>query len=406
MSMEMGRMNGWQKIRLGEVIESANTGLDAIKRAPIVKFDTGIKCLRIQDISQAKDFKNWGYCEVEERNYDKFSIKKGDIFIARTGATIGVNVLFDEDLKSVFNNGLIRLRVNEVIADYQYIYYIMQSRNYKAYIKSISGGTSTQPNMKINALLDYEISLPSLEEQREIGLTLKVLDDKIENNRKINQNLEEIAQAIFKSWFVDFEPWGGKMPDGWKKSSLTEIANYLNGLAMQKFRPHGDEVGIPVLKIKELRQGFTDSSSDLCSPNIKEDYIVNDGDVIFSWSGSLLIDFWCSGIAGLNQHLFKVTSDRHNKWFYYSWTKYHLEEFIAIAADRATTMGHIKREHLKNAEVLIPNDLDYEELGSVLDPIFDKIINNRVEIQNLVNLRDDLLPRLVSHELEVEGAFK
>ncbi|MDR0500834.1 MAG: hypothetical protein LBG97_06270, partial [Coriobacteriales bacterium] len=121
-----------------------------------------------------------------------------------------------------------------------------------------------------------------------------------------------MAQAIFKSWFVDFEPWGGVMPEDWTTGSLLDIADYLNGLAMQRFRPTEDEVGLPVLKIKELRQGSCDSSSELCSANVGSDYVVHDGDVIFSWSGSLLVDFWCGGDCGLNQHLFKVTSSKYD----------------------------------------------------------------------------------------------
>ena len=93
---------------------------------------------------------------------------------------------------------------------------------------------------------------------------------------------------------------------------------------MQKYRPSDTEIGVPVLKIKELRQGFCDSDSELCSPSIKSDYIITDGDVIFSWSGSLLVDFWCGGKCGLNQHLFKVTSDTYDPWFYFAWTNYNL----------------------------------------------------------------------------------
>ena len=90
----------------------------------------------------------------------------------------------------------------------------------------------------------------------------------------INENLEQQAQAIFKAWLVDFEPFGGVMPDDWKISNLLEIADYLNGLAMQKYRPKECEVGLPVLKIKELRQGFCDDNSELCSPSIKSDFII------------------------------------------------------------------------------------------------------------------------------------
>ena len=170
---------------------------------------------------------------------------------------------------------------------------------------------------------------------------------------------------------------------------------------MQKYRPQNDDEGLPVLKIKELRQGFCDESSERCSLQIKPEYIINDGDVIFSWSGSLLVDFWCGGRCGLNQHLFKVSSNKYEQWLYYSWTKYHLQEFIAMAADRATTMGHIKREALEKAQVLIPCYDDYLRIGNLLQPIYNIIIANRVENRKLSALRDSLLPRLISGDLDV-----
>ena len=170
---------------------------------------------------------------------------------------------------------------------------------------------------------------------------------------------------------------------------------------MQKFRPKDGEHGLPVLKIKELRQGSCDASSELCSPSIKPEYIVHDGDVIFSWSGSLLVDLWCGGTCGLNQHLFKVTSDAYDKWFYYAWTNHHLQKFVSIAADMATTMGHIKREELSKAAVLIPSQSDYDRIGSLLSPLYDLVIANRIENRKLAALRDELLPQLMSGQLDV-----
>ena len=214
----------------------------------------------------------------------------------------------------------------------------------------------------------------------------------------INKNLEQQALSIFSQEFLSFD---GNLPEGWKEGNLLDIADYLNGLAMQKFRPKDGEDGIPVLKIKELRQGSCDASSELCSPSIKPEYIVHDGDVIFSWSGSLLVDFWCGDTCGLNQHLFKVTSKSYDKWFYYAWTNYHLAKFVALAADMATTMGHIKREELAKSEVLIPSDTDYERIGSLLQPIYDLIITNRIENRKLSTLRDELLPQLMSGSIDL-----
>ena len=215
----------------------------------------------------------------------------------------------------------------------------------------------------------------------------------------VNDNLYAQAKAIFSNYFINIDT----IPSGWERGNLLDIASYLNGLAMQKFRPAERETGLPVLKIKELRQGFCDADSELCSPSIKSEYIIKDGDVVFSWSGSLLVDIWCGGTCGLNQHLFKVTSKVYDKWFYYLWTVHHLDRFIAIAADKATTMGHIKREELAKAEVLIPSDIDYQNIGSIMNPIFDLIISNRIESSRLAKLRDELLPKLMSGEIDVSN---
>lgn len=283
-----------------------------------------------------------------------------------------------------------------------YLYYVLSDDEFFKYCMATSKGTKMPRGDKI-AIMQYPIALPPLATQQKIAKILSSLDDKIELNNRINDNLEQQAQAIFKSWFVDFEPFGGKMPEGWRIGKLAEIADYLNGLAMQKFRPKENEVGLPVLKIKELRQGACDDNSELCSPtSIKQEFIVHDGDVIFSWSGSLLVDIWCGGICGLNQHLFKVTSKNYDKWFYYLWTKHHLDRFIFLAADKATTMGHIKREELDKAEVVIPNEESYKKLNKMFVPIIDSIISHRIENRTLSTLRDILLPKLMSGEIDVD----
>lgn len=270
---------------------------------------------------------------------------------------------------------------------------------------------SAVPSMTVNILNDIQISYPKdLADQRRIASILSSLDRKIELNNKINTDLEEMAQAIFKNWFVDFEPFKdgkfvdselGMIPEGWKVGRLTEIASYMNGLAMQKFPPENDEDSLPVLKIKELGQGFCGPDSDRCSCNIKDECKVHNGDVIFSWSGTLLVDVWCGGDCGLNQHLFKVTSKEYPKWFYYYWTKHHLQEFIHIAKDKAVTMGHIKRGHLEEALVAIPDNDSMERAHELFEPILSKMISLRLENSRLSLLRDTLLPRLMSGELEI-----
>lgn len=274
-----------------------------------------------------------------------------------------------------------------------FVFYFLKTMDLANY-----AGGSAVPTLNRNHIHTLPVLIPkNVEIQRKIGTFLKQFDDKIEENERINNNLEQQAQAIFANEFLSLDT----LPEGWKQASLIDIADYLNGLAMQKYRPTADESGIPVLKIKELRQGCCDDNSELCSPSIKSDYIIHDGDVIFSWSGSLLVDLWCGGICGLNQHLFKVTSSKYDKWFYYAWTKHHLDRFVAVAADKATTMGHIKRDELAKAEVLIPNEADYNRIGALLQPIYEMIISNRIENKKLAATRDTLLPKLMNGEIDM-----
>lgn len=293
------------------------------------------------------------------------------------------------------SNDVLVFRAKDGI-DSRFLHYVLADDSFFNYAMATSKGTK-MPRGDKKAIMEYKVPKLSYEEQSKIAGILEVIDEKIEINAAINKNLLEQAQTIFTEEFLSLDG----IPEGWFESSLLGIANYLNGLAMQKFRPSDDEQGLPVLKIKELRQGSCDANSELCSLSIKPEYIVHDGDVIFSWSGSLLVDFWCGGTCGLNQHLFKVTSTDYDKWFYFAWTNHHLQKFTAIAADMATTMGHIKREELAKAKVLIPSATDYKRIGGLLEPIYDLIILNRIENRRLVSLRDELLPQLMSGQLDV-----
>lgn len=296
--------------------------------------------------------------------------------------------------------------INTDKIDPKFLFYSICKRDFA----SMNVGSAV-PSMTVRILNDIQISYPkNLDDQRRIASILSSLDRKIELNNKINADLEEMAQAIFKNWFVDFEPFKngkfvdselGMIPKGWKVGTLTEIASYMNGLAMQKFPPENNEDSLPVLKIKELGQGFCGTDSDRCSCNIKDECKIHNGDVIFSWSGTLLVDVWCGGDCGLNQHLFKVTSKDYPKWFYYYWTKHHLQEFIHIAKDKAVTMGHIKRGHLEEAMVAIPDNDSMEKAHELFEPILSKMISLRLENSRLSLLRDTLLPRLMSGKLEV-----
>ena len=319
----------------------------------------------------------------------------GDILFVNKG-TPGRVCMVPDPVDFCIAQDMIALRADDKKIYNKYLFAVLRSREIQQQIYNTNVG-DVIPHFKKQFMDQLLIPVPDRKIQEKIGNLYYQLSYKVELNKKINANLEQQAQAIFAQEFLN----RSSVPDDWKEGSLLDIADYLNGLAMQKFRPSDDEIGLPVLKIKELRQGSCDSSSDLCSASIKPIYIIHDGDVIFSWSGSLLVDFWCGGTCGLNQHLFKVTSQKYDKWFYYAWTKHHLDRFIAVAADKATTMGHIKREDLAKAEVLIPNNADYSRIGSLLQPIYNLIIANRIENKKLAEIRGSLLPKLMSGEINI-----
>mgnify|MGYP000991154599 CR=1 FL=1 len=396
------------------------------------------------------------------KNLDKFILKPNDITIAMTDmknsmALLGYCARISHNNRFVLNQRVGRIRVvrNDIL-DPIYLYYYLNSSKQIDYLRA-NANSGVQVNLGTDTIKKSILKIPSIEKQREIANILFALDQKIELNTQINQTLEQIAQALFKSWFVDFDPVrakvqalsdglsleqaelaamqaisgktpeeltalsqtqperyaelsetakafpcemvevdGVEVPKGWEVKALDEIANYQNGLALQKFRPEDDEPFLPVVKITQLRQGYADGEEKAKS-SIKPECIIDNGDVIFSWSGSLLVDIWCGGKAALNQHLFKVTSKRYPKWFYYFYTKYHLAEFQRIAYDKAVTMGHIKREHLSAAKCIVPND---ELLANKsLENILEKIIFNRLENFNLQNTRDLLLPKLLNGEI-------
>ena len=183
---------------------------------------------------------------------------------------------------------------------------------------------------------------------------------------------------------------------------MDETATYLNGLALQKHPPN-DGSSLPVIKIAQLRAGHPDGA-DRASADIPPAYVVEDGDVLFSWSGSLEVEIWCGGRGALNQHLFKVTSSRFPKWFYFLWTRHHLADFRGIAAGKATTMGHIQRGHLSAARALVPPPRLVEAMSAHFEPLLEDLIAGRLQSHTLAALRDALLPKIIAGELRVSDA--
>ncbi|MFR0503771.1 restriction endonuclease subunit S [Limosilactobacillus reuteri] len=328
------------------------------------------------DFTNAKNISLNDFKRINERS----KVDQFDILLSMIG-TVG-NVYQERSAfpdYAIKNLALLKFHGDELLSNWMN-YYLQSKKGQSKIHQRLSG--STQQYISLTDLRNIEITLPNRDQMELCIKPLRYLDDLILKNNQINDNLDALLTNIFKKYMIN---------DDFEKSNLTQIANYKNGLAMQKYRPNSNEESLPVLKIKELNQGNTDDSSDRCSANLDNSVIVNTGDIIFSWSGTLLVKNWTGDKVGLNQHLFKVTSNKYPAWFIYEWTKYHLLRFQAIAAGKATTMGHIKRSDLKSSPVYIPSQLFLEKMDSQLAPIYSQRLNLIKENQQLSKLKQTLL---------------
>ncbi len=417
----------WVKTTLGNEVE-LQTGFP-FKSARYTDAHDGIPLVRGDNIVQGamrwEGVKRW---PAGERNdFESFQLREGDVVLAMDRPWIEAGLKYAAiskyDLPCLLVQRTARLRGGRRI-DNRFLRYLIGSAEFTQHIHAITTGTAV-PHISASQIKDFTFALPPLAEQQAIAAVLGALDDKIELNSRMNTTLEAMARALFQSWFVDFDPVRAKLdgrpptvldsasaalfpdhleetllgntPKGWEVRSLDKIAHYLNGLALQKYPP-GIGPTLPVIKIAQLRKGDS-IGADRCNTDLPPNYIVEDGDVLFSWSGSLEVELWCGGPGALNQHLFKVTSAEFPKWFYYLWTLYHLDEFRLIAADKATTMGHIQRGHLSAAKVLVPPRPLLDAMTGTMSPLIDQVIANSKQSRTLVTLRDTLIPKLMSREL-------
>ncbi len=392
-------MNNWKETTLDVAIEIVGGGTP--KTSVDEYWNGDISWLSVVDFNNDR---RWvkktekTITEIGLKNSPTKLLDAGDLIISARG-TVGELAQLKKSM--AFNQSCYGIKAKEN-SDINFLYYLIKwkIKNIKKNVHGAVFDTITK-----NTFEKIDILLPSLPEQKEIAGVLSSLDDKIELLRKENETLEKIAQTIFKEWFVDFTINGEKLklkngiPEWWRVGKLTEIADFLNGYAMQKFPAEDGVDFLPVIKIKEMNSGIT-NQTDRASKDIPEKYVVNNGDILFSWSGSLDIDIWKHGKGALNQHLFKVTSEKYPKWLYFYWIKFHLQGFRQIATAKAVTMGHIQRHHLDDAKVIIPREAHLRMADNLILPIFEKTILNNSEIQTISRFRDTLLPKLMSGELK------
>ena len=416
-------MSEWKKYKLSEIY-TMSSGISSSKSqagqgSPFLSFSTVFNNYFIPE-----NLKDLMLTTKEEQ--ERFSIIEGDVFLTRTSETLDELALSSVALNNypfaTFSGFLKRLRpINKIKVYPKFIAFYLRSSYFR---KTIINHTTMTLRASFNeSMFSYlEVYLPDYDEQVRIGGFLYKLNQKIALNNQINEELEAMAKSLYDYWFVQFDfpdengkPYkssGGKMvyndqlkreiPEGWGVDSLWNIATFYNGLAMQKFRPASEtDESLPVIKIREMFSGFS-KDTEKASTAIPKEAIIEAGDILFSWSATLEVILWGGEKGALNQHIFKVTSEKYPKSFIYNELRSYLKVFKTIAELRKTTMGHITQDHLKQAMIIVPpNDL-IDEIHNRISPILKQQLDLKQQNQELTQLRDWLLPMLMNGQVKVE----
>ena len=417
----------WKTVKLGDVADILSGY--AFKTKDFI--EEGVPVVKIKNIIPPNiDISDTQY--VSNEMYEekiKYALNYNDILISMTGSNVNqiasavgkVGRVRIKDTKLLLNQRVGKLFVKDNSkCNYDYLYYYLIQPEIRYNLAANAGGSANQANISPADIKNIDIKLPPLGQQEKIADILSSLDDKIELNNEINKTLEEIAQSIFKRWFVDFEfpnedgePYkssGGEMveselgmiPKGWEVSSIYDLAEYINGTSF-KSKEYG-ESGLAIIKIAELKNGITESTKFFVG-NKDEKFYLKNRDILFSWSGnpdtSIDTFIWYKGDAILNQHIFKVIpKDNIGYSFIYLMLKYFKKTFTEIARNKQTTgLGHVTVKDLKNTKIAI----DYNkinEFNNIAISLIEQIIENYNNIEILNETKSLILPKLMKEEVK------
>ena len=400
-------MEEWKEYKLGEIYEVHN-GLSKGRQF----FGSGYPFLSFSVI-----FNNWfipseltSLVQSTETEQESYSIKQGDIFITRTSETadeLGMSCVALKDYPTATYNGFtkrIRQYNYSIEIEPKYIGYYLRNPKFRQNFQAFSGSMSTRASLTNEALLGLSVKVPPLATQQKIAAILSSLDDKIELNNKINANLEAQAQAIFKSWFVDFEPFGGKMPEGWEMGKLGDFVEIKRGGSPRPIQKYLSDEGYRWLKISDV--------TSLTAPfvlNIAE-HIKEEGlsKTVFLKAGSLVLSN--SATPGIPK-IIDLDTCIHDGWLYFPKSQLSNEYLYLlfkeirpqlVSLGNGSIFTNLKTNILKNFEISMPDKETISKFQSIIKPMFEKILETERETKQLETIRDTLLPKLMNGEIEVD----
>lgn len=328
--------------------------------------------------------------------------RNGDTIMARitpcleNGKIAKVSVLSDDEV-GFGSTEYIVFRAIDGVSDADFLYYLICSplvRN--PAIKSMVGSSGRQ-RVQTDVVAGLDIELPPIEEQRKIGGLLKAIDDKIGLNNTINNNLFEQMQALYKAWFVDFEPFGGVRPPNWNDTNIYAIANIIYGAPFASKLFNTDGLGKPIIRIRDLKeQAFVTFTTE----EHPKGHLIQPGDIVVGMDGEFRPYIWGNEPAWLNQRVCIFESNRPQGKAFVLYTIKPLLNKIE-QTQVATTVIHIGKKDFDAFEIVLPDEATLDSFDSITAPMIEQIVNNRLQNKRLAVLRDTLLPKLMSGELDV-----
>lgn len=375
--------------------------------APAIPFNSSkYTYLRITDINDDGSLNKENLMSVDAKNIDNFVLRKNDIVFARTGNSTGRSYFYDgSDGKLVYAGFLVKFSIDEKKVNPRILKYYTHSKRYFDWIHSFDTG-GTRGNINAKTYGKMPITLPPRWIQNKIVNILKSLDDKIELNNKINRNLEAQAQAIFKSWFIDFEPFKnskfidselGKIPEGWKVESIYSISEVIYGAPFSSNLFNNKQLGTPIIRIRDLPN---EASNTYTTESHPKGYLIKQGDIVVGMDGEFKAYLWGGDNAWLNQRICVFKSKLNVSTAFVMFSIVPLLNEVE-SSELATTVIHLGKNDIDRFKIILPKLNILKEFNRISIPIFDAIIKNKRESQRLAQLRDTLLPKLMSGEVNI-----
>ena len=400
-------MEEWKECKLGDITSLITKGTTPSMIG--ANFTTnGIKYIKSECIlenSRLLDSSKYTFISTETNERLKRSqIIENDILFSMAGMFLGkTGIATKDDVPANTNQAVAIIRITPEKADFKYVYYFLNQKALITYINGISG-QSAQPNINLQQISELNIKLPPLPTQQKIAAILSSLDDKIELNNKINTNLDQQAQALFKNWFVDFEPFGGKMPEGWKIGKLGDFVDIKRGGSPRPIQKFLSDEGYRWLKISDV--------TSLSAPfvlNIAE-HIKEEGlsKTVFLKAGSLVLSN--SATPGIPKIL-DLDTCIHDGWLYFPKSQLSNEYLYLLFKEirpqllnlgNGSIFTNLKTDILKNFEISLPSTETLSKFQNIIKPIFEKVLATQREIKQLETLRDTLLPKLMNGEIALK----